>query len=134
MSTVKLDDTQSTKIRDFLKADLNAYIGKNEEECRRFVESVLWISRSGSQWRLLPTEYGKWNSVYKRFARWCDQGVWERMLIYFADDPHMENGMIDSTIVRANPCAAGTQKKWRPGSRTHWDVAGVVSAPRFMSQ
>ena len=113
---MKLDDTHWTKIRGFLKADSNAYFGKNEEECRRFVEGVLWISRSGSQWRLLPTEYGKWNSVYKRFARGCDQGVWERMLIYFADDPDMENGVIDSTIVRAHPCAAGAQKKWRPGS------------------
>ena len=116
MSTVRLEDTQWTKIRAFLKADPNAYVGKNEEECRRFVEAVLWISRSGSQWRLLPTEYGKWNSVYKRFARWCDQGVWERLLVHFAGDPDMENGMIDSTVVRAHPCAAGAQKKWRSRS------------------
>ena len=116
MSTVRLEDTQWTKIRAFLKADPNAYIGKNEEECRLFVEAVLWISRSGSQWRLLPAEYGKWNSVYKRFARWCDQGVWERMLFHLAGDPDMENGMIDSTIVRAHPCAAGAKKNWRSGS------------------
>ena len=115
MSTVRLQDNQWTRIRDFLKADPNAYIGKNEAECRRFVEGVLWISRSGSQWRLLPTEYGKWNSIYKRFARWCDQGIWERMLNHFANDPDMENGMIDSTIVRAHPCAAGAPKKRWPG-------------------
>ena len=90
MSAEKLDDTQWTKIRDFLKADPNAYIEKNKEECCSFVEGLLWISRSVSRWRLLPTEYGKWNS--------------------FADDPDMENGMIDSTIVRAHPCAAGAKK------------------------
>jgi transposase len=116
MSNMSLQDQQWVKIRDFLKNEPHAYIGKNEEECRRFVEAVLWISRSGAQWRLLPTEHGKWNTIYKRFARWCDQGVWERMLQHLADDPDMENGMIDSTIVRAHPCAAGAQKKWRASS------------------
>ena len=38
------------------------------------------------------------------------------MLARFADDPDMEKGMIDSTITRAQFRAAGTQKKWRPGS------------------
>ena len=45
-------------------------------------------------------------------VRWCKAGVWERMLGHFAHDPDMEKGMIDSTIVRAHPCAAGAQKKW----------------------
>ena len=113
MTDVRLQDDQWTRIRDFLKDDPNTYVG-NEAECRRFVEAVIWISRSGAQWRLLPNECGKWNSVYKRFARWCDQGVWERMLEHIADDPDMENGMVDSTIVRAHACAAGAEKKrWR---------------------
>ena len=115
MSTIRLTDDQWTKIRAFLQTDRHAYIG-NEVDCRRFVEGVLWLSRSGSQWRLLPAEYGKWNTIYKRFARWCDQGVWARMLLHFADDPDMENGMIDSTIVRAHPSAAGAQKKRWSGS------------------
>ena len=112
MTTVKLDDTQWNKIRDFLKADARAYVGE-ETECRQFVEGVIWIGRSGAQWRLLPVEYGNWNSIYKRFGRWCDNGVWERMLAHFADDPDMENGMVDSTIVRAHACAAGATKKRR---------------------
>lgn len=111
MSNLTLTDEQWAKICDFLRDDPNAYVGKDEQACRRFLEAVLWISRSGAQWRLLPKSYGKWNSVYKRFVRWCEQGVWERMFEYFAKDPDMEQGMIDSTIVRAHPCAAGAQKK-----------------------
>ena len=113
MSDVRLTDEQWTKIRDFLKQDPNAYIGKDESACRRFVEAVKWMSRSGAQWRLLPAEYGNWNSVYKRFARWCDSGVWERMLNHFAGEADMENGMVDSTLVRAHASAAGaTKKRW----------------------
>jgi len=111
MTNVKLSDDQWTKIGNFLREDPNAYVG-NEADCRRFVEAVKWMSRSGAQWRLLPEWYGNWNSIYKRFVRWCKVGVWERMLGHFAHDPDMENGMIDSTVVRAHPCAAGAQKKW----------------------
>jgi len=113
MTDITLSDIEWEKIRDFLKKDPNAYIGKNEHTCRLFVEAVKWISRSGAQWRLLPAEYGNWNSVYKRFVRWCEKGVWERMLSQLANDPDMENGMIDSTVVRAHPCAAGAKKKRR---------------------
>ena len=114
MTNIKLPDEQWNKLRDFLRQDRRAYVG-DEQECRRFVEAILWLSRSGAQWRLLPNEYGNWNTVYKRFGRWCDAGVWERMLSHFADDADMESVMIDSTIVRAHPCAAGAQKKRRAG-------------------
>jgi transposase len=115
MTTVRLTDEQWAKIRDFLRADPNTYVGRDESACRSFVEAVIWVDRSGAQWRLLPAEYGNWNSVYKRFARWCDRGVWERMLTHFADDLDMEIGMVDSTIVRAHASAAGATKKRRTG-------------------
>jgi transposase len=113
MSNMHLTDYQWERILSFIRSDPNAYVGRDETACRRFVEGVLWITRTGAQWRALPAEYGDWNAVYKRFSRWCDQGIWARMMDQLADDPDMENGMIDSTIVRAHPCAAGAPKKRR---------------------
>ena len=73
MTTAKLSDKRWTKIVSFLRDDPRAYVG-DEEECRRFVEAVIWIDRSGAQWRFLPEKYGNWNSVYKRFARGAPAG------------------------------------------------------------
>jgi len=112
MDNITLQDDHWAKVLGFLRTCSDVYVG-HESDCRRFVDGVLWMTRSGAQWRLLPAEYGNWNSVYKRFARWCDHGIWERMLAYCADDPDMESVIIDSTVVRAHACAAGaTKKRW----------------------
>jgi transposase len=118
MRTITLPDGQWAKILAYLRACPHVYVGQ-EDECRRFVEGVVWMLRSGAQWRLLPAEYGKWNSVYQRYTRWCDKGVWEAMFAHFVADPDMESVMLDSTVVRAHPCAAGATKKRgasRPGA------------------
>jgi transposase len=110
MLTVILTDEQWQKILPFLRSCPNIYVGQ-ESKCRKFLEAVLWIARSGAQWRLLPKEYGDWNTIYKRFARWSSQGIFERLHHSFADDADMEHLLIDSTIIRAHPCAAGASKK-----------------------
>ena len=110
MLPITLTDEQWQKILPFLRAHPKVYIGA-QWSCRRFLSAVLWVTRSGAQWRLLPTEYGNWNSIYKRFARWCEQGVWEKLHQYCIADPDLEHLLIDSTIVRAHPCAAGAPKK-----------------------
>ncbi len=84
---------------------------RRRETIRVFLEGLFWLARSGAQWRFLPTEYGAWNSVYKRFARWDDLGVWERLPAGVADDPDLQRVMIDATVIRAHACAAGAPKK-----------------------
>jgi transposase len=110
MRTVTLTDEQWQKILPFLRTCSNIYIGQ-EDECRQFVEAILWVARSGAQWRLLPDAYGNWNSIYKRFSRWSSRGVFEQFFEFCAQDRDLEYLMIDSTIIRAHPCAAGARKK-----------------------
>ena len=130
MSSVKLTSQQWSKILEFLRSESNLYIGQ-QADCKRFIEAVLWMSRSGAPWRFLPAEYGKWNSVYKRFGRWSDNGVWERMHQHFIDDPDMEYLIIDSTIVRAHPCAAGASAQKGGSNLRRSAEAEAASARRF---
>jgi transposase len=126
MTDIRLSDEDWGKIQAFLRQEPHAYLGRDDTACRRFLDALKWLSRSGAQWRLLPAEYGAWNSVYKRFVRWCAAGVFERMLAALATDPDTEHGMLDATIVRAHPCAAGAQKN-TARKRSDAVAAGTVA-------
>ena len=76
MSTTELRNEQWLKMLQFLRSCPDLYVG-GEDDCRRYMEAILWMARSGAPWRLLPERYGNWNSIYKRFARWGDKGIWE---------------------------------------------------------
>ena len=107
--SVKLTDEQMEKILPVLRTFPEIRLGLLRQS-RHFLEAVLWITRSGSQWRLLPKEYGNWNTVYKRFSRWSKLGVFEKLFAQISQDRDMEYLLIDSTVVRAHACSAGAQK------------------------
>ncbi|MER0240392.1 IS5 family transposase [Fulvimarina sp. MAC8] len=79
---------------------------------RRFFEGMMWIARTGSQWRHLPNEYGKWNSVFRRYRRWIETGVFDAMLEALAEmaDRDRSADMVDSTVVRAHHCAVSIKR------------------------
>jgi len=83
--------------------------GRPPKNHRHRLDGILWICRTGAPWRDLPAAFGKWNSVWKQFRRWCESGVWDLLLQALADNVGAQDmlQMIDSTIVRAHRCAAG---------------------------
>lgn len=105
-----LRDDQYARIEAMLPGKATD-VGVTAKDNRLFVEAVLWIARTGAPWRDLPTSFGPWNSVYKRFSRWSDRGVWHRVFTELAKDADFEEVFLDSTIVRAHQHAAGAPKK-----------------------
>ena len=109
--------------------------GKVAKDNRLFLDAVLWIAKTGAPWRDLPERFGNWNSAWRRFDRWAEKGVWRRVFEAL-QDPDLEWLILDSTVIRAHPCAAGAEKKRTdPGARASrpWAAAGAGSAPRSTS-
>ncbi|AOX16686.1 transposase [Kozakia baliensis NRIC 0488] len=81
------------------------------QDNRLFLNGMLYVLRVGCPWRDMHERYGKWNSVYVRFRRWAEQGVWDALLetlveLGLTDD---WQHMIDSTVVRGHSQAAGAK-------------------------
>jgi transposase len=91
---------------------------------------MVWMARTGAQWRHLPDEYGKWNSVFRRYRRWVVTGVFEAMLETLAAVVERDiSGMIDSTVVRAHHCAVGLKKRIKNSKGSA--VRKAASQPRL---
>jgi transposase len=76
---------------------------------RLFINAVLWILRTGAPWRDLPPCYGKWNNTHRRFCRWRDKCIWEKLLEVFIKDPDMEWLMIDASHIKVHMHATGAR-------------------------
>lgn len=48
-------------------------------DMRQVINALLYVVVGGVQWRMLPQEYPKWQSVYSYFRRWRDDGTWQRI-------------------------------------------------------
>nr|WP_245499988.1 transposase [Rhizobium leguminosarum] len=90
--------------------------GSSGRDNRMFVGAVLWIVRTGSPWRDLPDAFGDLNSVFRRFSRRSQKGVWWRVFEAMSDDRDFKYLIVDSTIIPAHQHAAGAKKglKIRP--------------------
>lgn len=99
---------------------------------RLVLDGIFWIARTGSPWRDLPEEFGKWSSVYRQFRRWTLAGLWEDILEALNESGLVPDAlqMIDNTVVRAHHQAAGAKGGLRDRVLA---VRAVASRPRSTS-
>jgi transposase len=111
----ELTDDQWDRLQEYLPPQRRP-VGRPAKDHRTMLNGMLWIDRTGAPWRDVPDRYGKWQTVYSRFRRWREAGLWDRILVALqreaAFDDEVDGGlaMIDGTNIRAHHHAAGAKK------------------------
>lgn len=62
----------------FERTDPRGAVSKHDKKA--IVNAILYVARGGIQWRMLPTDFPPWQTVYDHYRNWCFNGVWEKVL------------------------------------------------------
>ena len=116
-----LDDKQWRRIEPHLPTDVR---GKERADDRRVISGILHVLRSGCRWKDCPPEYGPYTTIYNRFTRWAQRGVWEHLFRELAARGR-------STATRRPH--ASTRGPWSPDPSAR-DSGPTRTPPGFRSQ
>ena len=106
----ELTDEQWQRIQPLLPPENTGKKGRPRKDDQTMLNGMLWMNHSGAQWRQLPERYGPWQSVYARFAKWRDDGIWKKIFTELSQDTDTENLSIDSTCVKVHESSNGGEK------------------------
>jgi transposase len=99
-----LTDAQMERLRPFFPKSH----GKPRVDDRRVLSGIIFINRNGLRWCDAPREYGPPKTLYNRWKRWGEMGVFARMMKGLASEGGQEKVvMIDATYLLCRSCAAG---------------------------
>ena len=100
-----LTDAQFSKIGPHLPTDTR---GKARVDDRRVISGIVHVLKSGGRWVDAPSEYGPKKTLYNRFVRWAEKGVWIGLFnaLAQAGGPPAQV-LIDSSAVKAHRSASG---------------------------
>ena len=125
---VWLNDEQWSSIQPFLPTDVR---GKARVDDRRVISGIVFVIKSGCRWCDCPPEYGPAKTIYNRFVRWAERGVWERLFRALAMRGRATDiQMIDATHVKAHRSASGAKR----GSISRQLAARAAGATRKSMQ
>ena len=108
-----LTDGQMAKLAPFFPTSH----GKPRVDDRRVLSGIIFINRNGLGWRDAPAAYGPPKTLYSRWKRWSEKGIFARMLLELADrGDETDTLMIDATHLKAHRTASSLRLK--KGGRT----------------
>lgn len=111
----ELTDAQWARLQPLLPPQRSA-TGRPATDHRLIFNAIVWRLSTGAPWRDLPERYGPWQTVYSRFRRWQQAGVWARVLAALQAEADARGDLdwslhfVDGTVVRAHQHAAGAKK------------------------
>ena len=121
-------DLQWNRIKDLLPGRAGDP-GRTAADNRLFVDAFLYVLWTGIPWPNLPGRFDAHNTVWRRFDRWCDRGVWEELFRASGEGGLREKFAelyLDSSSVRAHQVA--TTGRRRVGEETGPPTRGGLSA------
>ena len=100
--------------------------GPRRKDDRQVLNGIFYILRTGAPWRDLPSRYGPRTTVYNRYVRWGERGIWKGIFDALARESQDSLIFIDSSIVKAHRAAAGSKKgNWKKVLAAHAEAAQV---------
>ena len=103
-----LKDEQMERLRPFFPKSH----GRPRVDDRRVLSGIIFVNRNGLRWRDAPKDYGPAKTLYNRWKRWSEMGVFLRMMEGLAAanaDPRTV--MIDATYLKAHRTASSLAVK-----------------------
>ncbi|SIT13379.1 transposase, IS5 family [Paracoccus saliphilus] len=80
--------------------------GKPRVDDRRVLSGIIFINRNGLRWRDAPKEYGPHKTLYNRWKRWSEKGIFAQIMIGLtAETSEEKTVMIDATYLKAHRTA-----------------------------
>ena len=103
-----LTDAQMERLKPFFPKSH----GKPRVDDRRVLSGIIFINRNGLRWCDAPREYGPHKTLYNRWKRWSDKGVFARMMDGLASEAAVpKTVMIDATYLKAHRTATSLRSK-----------------------
>lgn len=93
VDTYRLTDQQWSQLLARLPGRVGTRARGNPSHYRRFVEQVLWVVDQDVVWHELRPDRGSWRSVYVRFLRWSDSGIWPIVIDVLVDVPPLTEAL-----------------------------------------
>ena len=86
--------------------------GRERVDDRRVLSGIIFVNRNGLRWRDAPREYGPAKTLYNRWKRWSEAGVFVRMMEGLSGaQTERRTVMIDATYLKAHRTASSLAVK-----------------------